>query len=179
MNIFYLDKDPALAVQYMCDKHVVKMILESAQLLCTTHWILGTNIESINIAKIYKPTHKNHPCSIWVRTCCANYNWLMRHALALLEEYSYRYKKTHASHSTIKYCVDNIPNFKNEITTMTKPALAMPDQYKCVDPVESYRNYYWFDKRINIKMTWTKRETPWWFSQYMISNSNIKHEMVY
>lgn len=60
MNIFYLDKDPKLCAQYHCDKHVVKMILESAQLLCT-----AVNEAAGKEVAPYKSTHVNHPCSIW------------------------------------------------------------------------------------------------------------------
>jgi hypothetical protein len=80
------------------------MILESAQLLCTTHWILGTNIESINIAKIYKPTHKNHPCVLWAANHCVNYAWLLALGDHLCQEYTFRYGKKHKCQDVINNC---------------------------------------------------------------------------
>lgn len=61
MNIFYLSRDPVLCAEMHCDKHVVKMILETAQLLSTAHWELGSTAP-------YKPTHKNHPLALQVVT---------------------------------------------------------------------------------------------------------------
>ena len=157
MNIFFLDNEPHLAAQYQCDKHVVKMILESAQLLCTAHhlapcWELPD--------KFYKATHINHPCSKWVRERTANYCWLGCHAFALCNEYTYRYNKIHASKPIIEWCLDNIPNIPWGFTST--PALAMPNEYKCDDPVESYRNYYREVKLKTIQCRWTKREKPEW-----------------
>lgn len=158
MNIFFVDHDPTLAAKALCDKHVVKMILESAQLLCTTHhlhplWDLPEYF--------YKKTHVNHPCAIWTRTTTVNYSWLAIHAYDLCEEYTYRYNKIHKSSSIIEWCLDNMPDVP--VGLMTKPALAMPDEYKCDDPVKSYRDYYWHVKRNTIKMVWTKRGKPYWW----------------
>ena len=65
MNIFVLDNDPFKAAEYQCDKHVVKMVLETAQLLCSAHETAP-----------YKRTHYNHPCAIWTRSSLSNYMWL-------------------------------------------------------------------------------------------------------
>lgn len=176
MNIFFLDTEPELAAQHMCDKHVVKMVLESAQLLCTAHHMLPL-WELPN--KFYKATHKNHPCAIWIRQCCANYNWLTMHALALCDEYTYRYGKTHASRGVIEWCFDNIPDINDGIFEhvpytrgqygawlITPPAQAMPEEYQCDDPVQAYRDYYLNHKRHTISMAWTKRNKPdWWTEQ--------------
>ena len=75
MNIFYLDEDPVLAAQMHCDKHVVKMILESAQLLSTAHLLIDGD-ELADERGLYKATHKNHPSSKWVRDSSENYEWL-------------------------------------------------------------------------------------------------------
>ena len=72
MNIFVLDTSPKLAAEYHCNKHVVKMIIETAQMLSTAHDYLETGISGL-----YKPTHKNHPCSIWVRQSRENYLWTL------------------------------------------------------------------------------------------------------
>ena len=165
MNIFYLDNDPTLAAQAQCDKHVVKMILESAQLLCTTHHYFDSDPrpETHKHIKFYKKTHVNHPCSIWTRKSLANYNWLAQHALALCSEYTYRYNKQHKSYDIIVLCSLFYPTDIDVNMWLTEPALAMPDEYKSEDPVESYRRYYKECKRNTIQMRWTKREPPkWW-----------------
>ena len=97
-----------MSAQYMCDKHVVKMILESAQLLCTSHHVCPTGIELPE--KFYKQTHTNHPSAVWVRASTDNYSWLTAHANALLSEYTHRYEKQHASTPVIEWCSVNIPN---------------------------------------------------------------------
>jgi hypothetical protein len=91
VNIFYLDKSPVLAAQMQVNKHVVKMILESAQLLCTSHHMCPKHDLP---EKFYKKTHYNHPSAIWARESVDNYKWLCEHAMALCEEYTYRYGKT-------------------------------------------------------------------------------------
>ena len=156
MNIFYLHKSPTVAAQHMCDKHVVKMILESAQLLCTAHHTCPTNAERPE--KFYKKTHTNHPCAIWTRNCIGNYKWLCDHAQSLLDEYTYRYGKTHASTSVISWCVSNIPDIPDG--ELTDIAQCMPDEYKSNDPVIAYRNYY--NKAKSHLHNWKRRQIPHW-----------------
>lgn len=151
MNIFYLDKDPVLCSQYHCDKHNIKMILETAQLLCTTQWICGNSAP-------YKITHKNHPCSVWVRSNINNYMWLCSLGIELCKEYTIRYSKTHKSEKIIRWCMDNPPELKNE--PFTEPPLAMPDHCKTNSVIESYRNYYIKEK--SHITTW-KTKKPEWF----------------
>jgi hypothetical protein len=153
MNIFVLDLDPKKCAQYHANKHVIKLILESAQLLCGVHWVLGGEAP-------YKLSHKNHPCSIWARECIENYVWLCDLGLELSKEYTYRYGKRHKSQDVIEWCLINQPNLK-ENGDMTKFALAMPDEYKVMDVVESYRNYYMGSKKDLCE--WKNRPTPEWF----------------
>ena len=80
MNIFVLDENPQVAAQMHNDKHVVKMILETAQLLCGVHHMVGGDYDIP-----YKLSHKNHPCAIWVRQCIENYIWLCDLGLSLCE----------------------------------------------------------------------------------------------
>ena len=94
MNIFYLDRDPKIAAQMMCDKHVVKMILESAQMLSTAHRVLDGD-EYADKNGLYKKAHVNHPSSIWVRCSYQQYKWLYDHMVALMEEYTYRLSLIH------------------------------------------------------------------------------------
>lgn len=152
MNIFILDKDVKKCAQYHNDKHVVKMILETAQLLCTAHWENGSEAP-------YKSTHKNHPCGIWARESKQNYIWLCRLGLALCREFEFRRGKEHKTKEVIKWCLTNVP--KLDKLGLTEFPLAMPDEYKTDDPVESYRNYYLNDKR--HLASWEKRGQPDWY----------------
>jgi hypothetical protein len=154
MNIFVLDKDPKTCAVYHNDKHVVKMILETAQLLCGVHWVEGGEAP-------YKLSHKNHPSAIWTRECVENYIWLCDLGLELCNEYTYRYGKRHKSQDIIEWCLLNVPNIpeKGDITPF---ALAMPDECKVGDAVASYRVYYMVEKRGFA--VWKNRETPEWFN---------------
>ena len=96
MNIFYLDRHPIKAAQMMCDKHVVKMILESAQILSTAHRVLDGD-DYADQYGLYKIAHKNHPSTIWARSGGLNYLWLYDHMRGLMQEYTYRYGKIHAT----------------------------------------------------------------------------------
>lgn len=152
MNIFYLDEDPAKCAQYHVDKHVVKMILETAQLLCSVHWMNGVEAP-------YKLSHKNHPCAIWVRNSLSNYLYLCELGLELGKEYTYRYEKTHKSMEVIHWCIDHKPHIFDK--GFTEPPKAMPDHFKTKSVVESYRNYYIGAKKGFA--SWKKRDIPEWF----------------
>ncbi len=95
MNIFAVDKDPKISAQQLCDKHVVKMILESAQMLCAVY---------DNGTAPYKRAFYNHPCTIWARETEQNYEWLLNHAYAMCQEYTRRYGKVHKSIYAIEWC---------------------------------------------------------------------------
>ncbi len=97
MNIFVLDQDPKVCAKYHNNKHVVKMILETAQLLCGVHHMVESKIEIP-----YKLSHKNHPCSIWARECIENYVWLCDLGMELCFEYTYRYGKKHKSQAVFE-----------------------------------------------------------------------------
>jgi len=153
MNIFVLHRDPQLAAQMACDKHVVKMVLESAQMLCTVVRVHGFEAP-------YKATHKNHPCTIWARSTQQNWDWLVEHALALCAEYTKRYGKIHKSQKHIEWCKSlliKLPSFG-----LTPFAQAMPEQYKNSCVVTAYRAYYHGEK--SRFATWNKgTPTPkWW-----------------
>jgi hypothetical protein len=169
MNIFYLDKDPKLAAQMHCDKHVVKMILETAQLLCTAHRELD-GVSSINSygdigqpyheIELYKSTHKNHPSAVWVRNSASHYSWTCQLFIWLCEEYLYRYKRQHATDAKFRWVLGNHP--KNiPLDAFTPPPQCMPDEFKRPDVVDAYRAYYKGAKASICK--WTNREVPsWW-----------------
>jgi hypothetical protein len=153
MNIFLLDENPQINAQYHCNKHVVKMLLETAQILCSANHICGDSEPP------YKLAHKNHPCTIWCRTSLTNYLYLCELGLELSKEYTFRYGKHHKSTDVIQWCLNNLPNIPD--IGFTPPALAMPDQYKVDDFVQSYRNYYIGEKKGFA--TWKNREIPYWF----------------
>lgn len=138
MNIFFLHMLPKKAAEYHCDKHVVKMILECAQLLYSAHWIL--NPEKVP-SSAYKKTHVNHPCSIWTRESIENYEWLCSLAIELCKEYTFRYGKIHKTQQHIEWLINN-PPFNIPNISMTQIRLAMPDEFKTDDPIESYRTFY-------------------------------------
>jgi hypothetical protein len=158
MNIFYVDKDPYKSAQYLCDKHVVKMILESAQLLCTAHHVHPYfKLPSF----LYKPTHKNHPSAVWVRQSLKNYLWLGSHANGLCKEYTYRYGKVHKTQAVIDWLSKHYPDIR--YTDFTEPPQCMPDEFKVInDSVSAYRNYYKLGKMPIIDCRWTRREQPDW-----------------
>tara|TARA_B100000780_G_C20997145_1_gene398897 strand:+ start:76 stop:591 length:516 start_codon:yes stop_codon:yes gene_type:complete len=141
MNIFYLDNDPAKAASYFYDKHKVKMILECAQMLCTAHHHYG-NGDNVP----YKKAHYNHPSTIWCRQNASQYLWLYNHMIALGEEYTKRYKRTHL---TITKCAETLKHLPPTIpeSTFTEPPQCMPDDYKVEGcSVTAYWNYYERDK---------------------------------
>jgi hypothetical protein len=156
MNIFILDKDVKKCAQYHCDKHVVKMILETAQLLCGVHHVTAQVTDQVP----YKLSHKNHPCAIWTRESLSNYLYLCELGLALCDEYTHRYGKRHKSLQVILWCINNRPNIPDK--EFTEPAKAMPEEYKVKSVVDSYRNYYRGAK--SGFTTWKNRDIPKWFS---------------
>jgi len=178
MNIFYVHTDPVIAAKSMVDKHVVKMILESAQLLSTAHRVIDGK-EQQGVTKtgrkkkiwlmhdardnvLYQATHINHPSAVWCRTSIENYHWLAEHFFALMEEYTYRYGKQHKCFGELSYMLQSPPKNLGEYDWTTMPS-CMPDEYKVInDPVESYRNYYRVGK---LKLhKWTGRNPPEWIN---------------
>ena len=159
MNIFYLDRDPVIAAQMMCDKHVVKMILESAQMLSTAHRICGDNTYADKVG-LYKLTHMNHPSCKWVRADQHNYMWVYNHMIALMKEYTYRYGKHHATERLLEP-LSNVPAIYR--TGFTDPPQCIPDYCKNDDTVSAYQNYYILEK--SDFATWKRRDKPEWFHE--------------
>ena len=157
MNIFFLDIDPEIAARFHGDKHVVKMILECAQLLYSAHWVLNP-CEVPSFA--YKKTHVNHPCAVWTRESIENYEGLCELAIELCSEFTFRYGKIHKTQQHIKWLIDH-PPFDIPSIPMTEIRLAMPDEYKHTDPIEAYRVFYRESKvkERNI-VSYTKRDWP-------------------
>lgn len=174
MNIFYLDKDVKQCAEMHVDKHVVKMILEYAQLLSTAHrfldgkevigksktgrkatrWELGDSRED----KLYKASHINHPSAVWVRKSCKNYKWLYELFCATCDEYTYRYGKKHLTDTKLRNILALEPE-NIACGEFTEPTPAMPDEYKVDgDSISSYHNYYNGAK--TTMFSWKNRPTP-------------------
>lgn len=151
MNIFVLDEDPIKSAQVQIDKHVVKMPLESAQLLCS--------VFDEGVAP-YKRTHYNHPCGVWVRASYENFLWLVRHGYALCDEYEARYGRVHKCRAVIEWCEREVQPEMFPERQLTAHPKCMPDDCKVSDVVQSYRNYYLSYKK-DIA-TW-RRNKPDWF----------------
>ena len=182
MNIFILDNDPVTAAQLQCDKHVVKMIVESAQMLSTAHRMLDGVVQTrpsksgkrqvkywvhpdkhMEIS-LYAAVHTGHPCTVWSMISNNNYNWHYVHFVALCEEYKYRYGKIHMTDIRLRHVLESPP--KNiPVGPLTKQPLAMKSNPECMfdDVVKSYRSFYQ-TKQERFKMAWTKRNIPEWFN---------------
>lgn len=161
MNIFILDKDPRKAARMLCDKHVGKMAIESAQMLCTAHWETENCCAGVCNPQ-YKKTHFNHPCTLWARESVGNYKWLVEHALELCKEFKKRYGKNHKSCEVVKWASKNIPRLSKK--RRTPFAQAMPEKYRDKDAVKAYRKFYIKEKlnfarwKCGNKPRWIKRE---------------------
>lgn len=181
MNIFVLSEDPVVAAQLQCDKHIVKMILESAQMLSTAHRLLdGTmtvgksksgrsakvwSLPDSREDKLYKAVHVGHPCTIWTMESAENYKWHFDHFVALHDEYQFRYGKQHKSFVDLAHILESVPNSIPSVP-MTPFKLAMGAAPECInenDPVGSYRSFY-KTKQKRFEMKWTKRAVPAWFA---------------
>lgn len=197
MNLFILDEDPVESAILQCDKHVVKMIVESAQMLSTAHrmldgnetrrpsksgktmvkyWILPDNREDT----FYKAVHMYHPCTIWTMQSDKNYNWHYTHFVALCDEYKYRYGKIHGTDALLRNDLETLP--KNiPIGSLTPQPLAMKSNPECMDTndiVGSYRAFYQ-TKQSRFKMAWTKRKTPEWFQRKLHNEKQERyHEYI-
>ena len=187
MNIFALSLNPKEAAQAHGDKHVVKMILETCQMLYTAHWIAAHPDLLIHRAPIklaaahkclevpadmqsaplrlsapepgYRPVHAHHPCTIWIRTSIENYLWAADLALAIADEYEFRWPgRTHSCKAHATWLKANPPRLPD--VPQTPFAMAMPDEYKVSDPVQAYINFYKGSKHDRGLTTYTRRGSP-------------------
>ncbi len=180
MNIFVLDKSPIISAQMQCDKHIVKMPLETAQMLCSVWHRYG---EGDKVP--YKEAHRNHPCTLWAGDSAENYEWLWQHGMELCFEYTRRYNKIHKCqqvimdldklHATMFYYCD---------TNGTVHPQCMPDEYKvgyCGDAeitnsILAYRTYYVNGKKDIAK--WEKsRPMPKWYADKKYRTGYDYHNM--
>lgn len=185
MNIFFLDADPVKSAAFMLDKHIVKMPLESAQMLSTAHrlldgvpmktskktfWLLpGEKLVpdgekfTIEDRKCFQVAHAKHPSTVWTMLTKSNYLHHLEILKAMLAEYTLRYGKIHSVEKILPLLGNAPTNIPDGVIT-SKP-LAMPDIYKTEDVVESYRRYYAGEKWRFAK--WKNKEIPDWFPVYM------------
>jgi hypothetical protein len=160
MNIFFTSDSPDQSARWLVDSHISKMGLEATQMLCTTYHEQG-------IEAPYRPSHKNHPSSIWTRSSYDNFQWLIEHAHAIFDEYTARYKKVHKSEAILNWCEDNVHKLSFDLFDLTKFAIAISEDSICrtlkefdeSDPILCYKLYYIHDKKHLHK--W-KRNKPQW-----------------
>jgi hypothetical protein len=181
MNIFILSWNIQECAKWHFDKHVIKMILELAQLLSTAHWIASESnerrvlkMEKWNAkGKLYKKTHKNHPCAVWTRYHINNYRFVAKLAKALCYEYYVRYgeakNKRHKTETIIDYLILHEPKVWPECNdtligchNVTNPAQAMPIEYKDINVLTAYKKYYQSPEKQHLS-SWKSRERPAWF----------------
>ena len=160
MNIFYFYDCPIASAKAQPDKMLVKMPLETAQMLCTAHRELDGD-EYADKVGLYKRAYWNHPCTVWARQSWDNYLWLYKHFIALGDEYKYRYGREHGSITKLKDALYYEPDNILHKIGMTPVAQCMPDQYKNDDPIKAYRDYCINEKHY---AKWERgRDKPaWW-----------------
>jgi hypothetical protein len=163
VNIFVTNKCPIKAAQDQCNVHCRKMIVESAQILSTAHFVL----DGVQVG--YKPTHSGHPSIKWCRSTSANYQWLYAHFKALCSEYTFRTGKIHKT-SELLSVLDKLPcNIKK--AELEPFAMCMDEEYQRVglfDQTKAYQEYLrvkfteWACREKPIKVQWTNRNQPTW-----------------
>jgi hypothetical protein len=173
MNLFYLHEEPEVSAKLHCDKHVVKMIIEYAQMLSTAHrmldgeqytdassgrriqrWRLDYDREDI----LYKASHINHPSTRWVRENAIQYQYAFDMFTALCDEYTYRYEREHLTDTKLRNILNCLPeNIK--LGTWSEPPQCMPEDVKVPgNSIEAYHKYYREYKKDFAK--WTQRDIP-------------------
>ena len=156
MNIFALSYNPVEAARWAINKHVIKMVLETAQLLSAVSYQYG-------IPGPYKRTHQHHPCTLWAAETWSNWNWLCEYGIALSEEYERRYQRVHGSRSVIFWAADYGGRPKLRSPDMMTPfPQVMPEHYRKADPVEAYRAFYVGEKSRFAAWKSPASPPPWW-----------------
>lgn len=155
MNLFIVDRDPRRAARALCDRHVVKMTLETAQILCTVAHMNGHQPP-------YRPTHLHHPCVVWTAACYANWRWVIAHGLALADEYERRFAREHKSRAVIAWADEHGAGPARTRMRRQPFVQAMPEEFRHRDPVLAYRAFYMGAKARFA--TWRAPAEPptWW-----------------
>ena len=155
MNIFYLSHKPKLCAKYHNNRHCVKMIVETAQLLSMAHHLLDGPSP-----KLYKPVNPKHPCVIWVSSSLGNYQWLYQLFLALCAEYTFRYGKTHKTEIKLKEAL-SVPPKNIPKSDFFMPPQVMPESHRNQNTIKAYRQYYMMEKA--HLADWGRRGKPSWY----------------
>ena len=165
MNIFVLDPIPSEAARAHCNKHVVKMIVEAAQVLSTVCHLKGVSIEGL-----YKPTHRAHPCTLWAASKWANFRWTAALGLALCAEYSERYGKRHKTQDLLERLASWASQWTIEPQYLCfefvgpEDCIVVEASTKTMDVVESYRKLYRLKDR-KMAMVWPEGLRPEWMGE--------------
>jgi hypothetical protein len=189
MNIFVLHPNPRKSARWHVDRHVVKMLLETCQLLYTTHWVIAfpqlkqckspislakfhktlqepkslkTAPVALSSGEHYRPCHVLHPCARWTRQTLGNYLWLCRLGIELAREFRHRFGHVHSCEEHVQWLYANPPPGIRQLPK-SYFIMAMDEQYKISgDPIRSYRNYYKTSKKERGLVKYTKRQVPHW-----------------
>ncbi len=176
MNIFFLSADPRRCARWHCDKHVVKMILESTQILYTAHHVNGGTAIVEKSAPICESTGKRgyknhaakHPSVKWASATLPHYMWLCHMALFLVDEHAFRFQpaRRHSCEVHLNWLLTHPPpELRTKLKWLSAPTPAMPDEYKVSsDIVECYHAYYNGAKKEKGLFKWTRRHVPHVFS---------------
>lgn len=181
MNLFILSLIATECAEYMFDRHISKIILEAAQMLCTTYRICnrrepGTTRSILFMSDlddsgemhcVYRITHKNHPVSVWMRQSRANVEWTLALVDAMHTEWKWRYghpaDKYHKAYIVCDWIRGQLGSLEFPHEGLTPFAQAMPDEYKCCgDAVAAYRAYYQSPEKSRLA-SWRGRSAPTWW----------------
>ena len=174
MNIFATDENPIIAARNLCDKHINKMIVESAQMLANGFSLERLAQDDVPRNQKGEPrTHgyPKHPCTLWTYETTGNMDWLCSHALEMGNERRYRWpdRAKHFSLDFISWCRDNIYDSLAPVGELTDFAVAISEDMNCrkrvenfndLSSIDKYRFYYKHDKEF---AEWTKRTRPNWY----------------
>ena len=160
MNLFILDYVPTTAAQYYCDRHCVKIILEAVEMMGYAY-----DPGEFILPWVHKKgKHRNHPMSRWVRMSKHNFDWAYQHAVALCQEFHFRYDHEHTYQKHIAWIGSNIPQYNLSDLGPTDWPRCFGEWKEIIgdsgDIVNDYRRYYMVAKRF---ATWKKRTIPFWY----------------
>lgn len=166
MNIFVVDENPEIAAESLCDQHIVKMPIETCQML-------STFLHRWGIFAPYKPCYQHHPCNIWLQHTQENFLWLLTHGNALCKNYTARYKRKHKCEEVLEtislqfFDALRLKKIRYQLRGLTPFALAVPPKYKTENPVESYRKYYIYEKLPFARYSHSQK--PEWATEILCS----------
>ncbi len=164
MNIFFVDRNPRAAAGALCDKHLRKMLLETAQIICTVHHNAGTVAQLIP----YRRTHHNHPCVVWAGSSVEAFTWVADLGMWMCLEYAFRFGKHHASEEVIKKMTVRMPLLPI-MGWLHEPPQCMPPEFRGDDTVLAYRRYYAIGKR-DVCSGYTNAAMPGWLQELRAIN---------